>query len=196
MDWWAWVALAGLTGVLALFFWPRVICPLQRERGWRALAAHTGLAYRGRRVLGVPRPGRVTGTYQGRECSLSTYRALGVEARMCFVLSLKNQAQGAMSVLWQPRAAPQVRQSQPEGLADALLAVDDLGQRLSEAAQSLWSKGYHLELSGHMLRFEQSLPAFCPYGSERYVHSLQALLDVLCDLATAIEQLPRQQAPV
>lgn len=189
MDWWIWVALAGLLGVLVLFSWPGVICPLQRVRGWRALAARTGLAYRQRRALGLPRPGRVTGTYRGRECALSTYRALDVEERMCLVLSLENRASGVMSVLWEQRAA-QVLQSQPDGLAKALLAAEGLGQRLSDAAQGIWSKGYHLELSGHLLRLEQNLPAFCPYGSERYVSGLQALLDVLCDIATAIEQRP------
>ena len=191
MDWWAWVALAGLLCALGLFSWSRVICPLRRERGWRALAARTGLAYRRRRVLGVPKPGRATGVYRRRECSLSTYRALGVEARMCLVLALENQAQGAISVLWEQRADAQVQHSQPAELAKELLAFQGLGQRLSDAARGIWSKGYHLELSGHMLRFEQSLPAFCPYGSERYVAGLQALLDALCDLATAIEQRPR-----
>jgi hypothetical protein len=171
MDWWVWGALVGLLGVLVLFSWPRIICPLQRARGWRALAARTGLAYLQRRALGLPRPGRVTGTYRGRECSLSTYRALDVEARMCFVLVLRNQARGAMSVLWDQRADPptQVRLSQPDGLAEELLALAGLGQRLSDAAQDTWSKGYHLELSEHMLRLETNLPAFCPYSSERYV---------------------------
>jgi hypothetical protein len=53
-----------------------------------------------------------------------------------------------------------------------------------------------------MLRFEQRLQAFCPYGSEQYVSGLQALLDALCDLASAFEivpperaTLPRQSAP-
>jgi hypothetical protein len=194
MDWWPWVALVFLVGVLFLFSWPRVICPLQRERGWRALAARTGLTYQGRSILGVPRPGRLTGSYRERECSLFTYRAQGVEPRLCLVLALQDRARGTLAVLWQQRAEPpfQVRQSQPEGLADALLAQEGPVQRLSEAAQGVRSACYHLELSGHVMRFEQRLGVFCAYRSERYVAGWQAILDALCDLASVVERLPRQ----
>ena len=196
MDWLAWAALAFLIGVLVLISWPRVICPLRREFSWRTLASRTGLRHRQRRVLGLPRPGRVTGTYQGYECSLSTYRALDIEARMSVVLALENRAQRAVSVLWRQHADPpfQLLQSQPNGFADELFAVEGLGQRLSDAAQGLRSNSFHLELSGHMLKFEQRLQALCPYGGEQYVASLQALLETLCHVANAIEQLPRNSA--
>jgi hypothetical protein len=183
--------------VLGILAWPKVVCPLMRERAWRGLAARTGLAYRGRRILGIPRPGRISGTYRGRGCTLYTHKELGIELRMCVVLSLDNQAAGAMSVLWRQHLDQPflIRRSQPTQLVDDLFASDSLGQRLQDVAQRTRSHSYHVELSGHLLKFEQKLQTFCPGGGkQRYVDHLQALLDVLCDVADAIEKMLKQPA--
>ena len=197
MDFWPWAALVGLLVVLGIFAWPRVVCPLMREGAWRGLAARTGLAYRRRRVLGIPRPGRISGTYRGRECALYTHKELGIELRMCIVLSLDNQVEGAMSVLWRQHLDQPflIRRSQPKELADQIFASDSLGQRLPDVAQRTWSHSYHVELSGHLLKFEQKPQVFSPGGGkQQYVERLHALLDVLCDVADAIEQMPKQQS--
>jgi hypothetical protein len=193
-----WVALIGLLVVLGILAWPKVVCPLMRESAWRGLAARTGLAYRRRKLLGIPRPGRIVGTYRGRECTLYTHKELGIELRMCIVLSVDNQAEGAMSVLWRQHLDQSflIRRSQPKQLVDELFASDSLGQRLEDVAQRTWSHSYHVELSGHLLKFEQKPQTFCPGGGARqYADRLQALLDVLCDVADAIEQMPKQPVP-
>jgi len=197
MDFWPWAVLIGLLVVLGIFAWPRLICPLMRESAWRGLAARTGMSYRRRRFLGILRPGRVAGTYRGRECALFGYKAMGIEFRTCVVLSLTNRAEGSMSVLWRQHLDQPflIRRSQPKELVNEVFASESLGQRLEQVAQGTWSHNYHVELSGHLLRFEQKPQAFSPGGGKRlYVDRLQALLDVLCDIADAIEQIPRQPA--
>jgi hypothetical protein len=43
----------------------------------------------------------------------------------------------------------------------------------------------------HLLRFQQKPQVFLPgAGTRQYVDRLLALLDVLCDVADAIEQMP------
>jgi hypothetical protein len=103
-----------------------------------------------------------------------------------------------MSVLWRQQLDQPllIRRSQPEGLVDEVFTSEGLGQRLQDVAQRTWSHSYRVELSGHLLRFEQRPQTFSPgIGAQQYVDRLQSLLDVLCDVVDAIEQMPGQSVP-
>jgi hypothetical protein len=189
------VLLLAITGVFA---WSRVLCPWLGARAWLALARRTGLTCKRRRTLGIPRWGRVLGTYRGRGLALDTYKDLGVDLCMRVVLSVENPVKGSMLVLGKQSDQAEIEQmdqafaiveSQPEGFAEEALASADLRQQVREAVSSVWSSHYHIQVSGHTLRFEQRPRRSCFYSARRRAERLQSLLDVLCDLAEKIERL-------
>ena len=198
------LAIAGLTVVLVIlviFAWPQIVCPWVEQNAWRELARRKGMRYRRRRTLGVPRGGRIVGTWRGRECSVSTYKALGVALQMRVVLSVDNRSDGTLLALGQPSdwrdleperretgPALEIVESQPGDLAHKALVSTGLDDRIREIARERRTYGYRIEVSGHALRFEWPFRRFSRLDIDPIVRTLTALLDALCDTAEAVEQ--------
>jgi hypothetical protein len=149
--------------------------------------------------LGVPRQGRIRGSYRGRECTLGTFKELGVDLRMRIVLSVDNRFQVSMRVLCRSgspgtdgdrslRELFSVIESEPMGFARQVFASEDLRRRIQELVGSAWSRSDYIEANEHMLRFERRIGGLCDYRVGQHVEHLHALLDTLCDIAETIER--------
>lgn len=194
--------LVVLLAILAVFAWPSVVCPWLEGRAWRRLADRAGLTYRRSRVLGIPRRGRVVGSYRGRDLTLDTYRDLGLGLRMRILLSVRNPIGGSMLICglpWTDREDRQVdgrgdrpftiAQSEPGDLAAKVFAAADLHEGMWSVVQEMRVRDYRIDLSDYVLRFEQEPRTFCFLSVERQADRLQALLDVLCNIAEAAEEV-------
>jgi hypothetical protein len=201
-------SLVLLIAILAVCAWPSVVCPWLGARAWRRLATRLGLTYIRRHTLGIPRRGRVVGVYRGREVTLDTYKEMGVEQRMRIVLSVRNPPGGSMLVLSMPwgdregqggdeRSARPFRivESEPGDLGAKVFASDDLREGVWNVMQGTRARNYRIELSGRVLRFEQEPRTFCFLGVDRHVEHVQALFDVLCDVAEAVEEVTGGRSP-
>ena len=200
MDYVTWAGLILVLVILGIVAWSAVVCPWLRERAWRQLAERTGLTCRWRSSFGIPRQGRIRGSYHGRECTLSTFRELGIELRMRVILSIDNRSQGSIRVLCRPRPPGlngdgslrelfSLIESDPEGFVREVFASEGLRRRIQELERSRWSRDDYVEVDGHMLRFERRIGRFCDYRVGQHMEHLHGLLDTLCDIAETIEQV-------
>jgi hypothetical protein len=118
------------------------------------------------------------------------------------VLSVRNEAKGVMTVvgrpLWgqtgQDQGAPpgqpfHIAESQPAGFAHKVFTATGLCHDLQDVMQDMRSQNCAVEVNGRMLRFELRPRSFCMDSIEKSTACLQSLLDVLCDLAEAIERV-------
>jgi len=194
------VLLLVLLGAFAL---PGVICPWLEKKAWLKLAARTGLTYVSRSFLGIPKRGRITGTYRGHDLTLDTYKYLGIDLYMRIVLSVSNRAGGSLLVLGKPFGNQSshvadtqfdqflISESQPEDFVAEVFASTDLRQGFQDAVQGIGPGCYYVEVSGHILRFEHQPRWHFFRGVDRKVDRLQSLFDVLCDVAEAVDHATR-----
>ena len=195
-------SLVVLFVILVVFAWPSVVCPWLGAMAWRKLAARTGLTHRRSGYLGIPRRGRVVGSYRGRDLTLDTYRDMGVDLRMRILLSVRNPVGASMLIYglpWTDREDRQVdgrgdrpftiAQSEPGDLAAKVFAAADLHEGMWSVVQEMRVRNYRIDLSDYVLRFEQEPRTFCFLSVERQADRLQALFDVLCDIAEAVEEV-------
>ncbi len=103
-------ALVFTLGVLTAWTLPRLVCPWREQIALRKLAERIGFRYHGRRALGIPRSGRATGTLHHRECTIETFKQMGVDPYTRIVVSVDNPTACSFDVV---QALPPV---QREGL--------------------------------------------------------------------------------
>ena len=168
---------------------------------WPDLAAHTGLTFEPAGCLGWRGWPRVHGRYHGRALELSAQGETLTESvvrNTRIGVAVDNPAGASLTLLMavapaagersRPRGRIQVGDpafdgtflvdSQPPELATSLLAAEALRQRLLRLR-----KGTSVGLWGQELWLERP-------GVERDVEALQALFDLVCDLADGVEATP------
>jgi len=192
-------ALVLMLGILALLLLPRTVGPWREQTALRRLARLLRLHHQPNRVLGIPRSGRATGTYRGRACTIEMGKQVGVERHTRVVLSVDNPSSCSFDVIWRPtprgvsepgraREGYQVMRSTPPDLAQAVVDSGQLEAQASHFPRQVQASGYHLSLSGSLLRL-QHRPGRTYWGPiDQDVAGLQALLGALCDVADAFER--------
>ena len=164
-------ALVLLLGILAALALLRIVGPWREQAALRRFADLVGLHHQPHRVLGIPRSGRAAGTYP-LACSFDVIRRPASEAT--------EEAR--------TQAPCQVIHSAPPELARIVLDAADLDGRAAQFPRQVQASGYHLSLSGCLLRLEYR-PRWLCFGSiDQHVTGLQVLLGGLCDAAEAIER--------
>ncbi len=193
-------ALVFTLGVLTAWTLPRLVCPWREQIALRKLAERIGFRYHGRRALGIPRSGRATGTLHHRECTIETFKQMGVDPYTRIVVSVDNPTACSLDVVQGPSSSAaggpgrqptpyQIVDSAPEGLARAVLEMCDLDGRTPQFPRQVRANGYHLSLSGYTLRLEHR-PRWVCFGSvEQDIVGYHALLETLCEAAGAIERV-------
>jgi len=189
------VLVLGILAALALL---RIVGPWREQAALHRLADLVGLHHQSHRVLGIPRSGRAAGTYRGRACTIETFKQMGVDPHTRVVLSVGNPLACGFDVIRRPaseatdkaraQAPCQVIHSAPPELARIVLDAADLNDRAAQFPRQVQASGYHLSLSGCLLRLEYR-PRWLssgPIGQD--VIGFQALLEALCDGAEAIER--------
>jgi hypothetical protein len=194
-----------MLGILALLVLPRVVGPWREQAALRRLAALLELRHQPSRVLGIPRSGRATGTYRGRTCTIEMGRQIGVELHTRVVLSVDNPSSCGFDLVRrpasrdasEPRRASElyrVMRSTPPDLAQAVVVDGQLEARSLRFPRQVQASGYHLSLSGSLLRLEHR-PRRTYWGPiDQDVTGLQALLGGLCDVAEAFERSEMAQS--
>jgi hypothetical protein len=194
MDGWYVAALVLLLVLMGGLTWPKVVCPRREQKTLRQFAARSGLGYPRHRAEGRTMQGRLSGTYRGRECTIEAARDPGDVRFVRMLLSVDNRTQGTAIVTGSVRASGHpsrtlsVVESRPGDLADAIMALPDLDPRVQRAIQGLRADACRILLSGYLLRLEYTPHGHCLFGPLDDVDHLGALLDVLCDIAEAIER--------
>lgn len=167
--------------------------------GWRALAEGAGLSYEGGRFFfSAP---RVTGRYRGRQVTLDTFTRRTGDSRTTYtrILMFVNNQANIYLAMYQESVFSKmgkffglqdvqigddeidrrfVIKSKPETFAASLLSYINLRQRLLEARR------LNVEVDGREITFEQ-------VGVIRDVERLRFLIDLLSDLADAVERASR-----
>jgi hypothetical protein len=199
------VALFALPLLLALLLawaWPKVVGPWLESMAWHTLATRAGLTHHRRRVLGIPRHGRISGTYRGRELTLSAFKDMGVDLTTRVVLSVDNRAHATLLVVAKvpERGAAQgatqpfdqlftVAESQPADLAQEAFTPPERCAALAQMMRDHRSHQCHIELRGRMLRFEHRPRRLCFYRVRARADRLAALIDGLCAVAETVERV-------
>jgi hypothetical protein len=187
-------ALVLMIGLLTAWTLPHLVCPWREQVTLRRLAERIGLHYHGRRTLGVPRSGRAAGVCYDRECTIETFKQMGVDPCTRVVVAVDNPMGCSFDVVQRPsssatgEAAPcQVVTSAPEDLARTVLDACDVEGRTPQFPRQVRANGYHLSLKGHTLRLEHRPRWLCFGPVEQDIAGYRALLQTLCDTAEAIE---------
>ena len=192
-------ALVLILGTLTAWMLPYLVCPWREQVTLRKLAGVLGFRYHGWRTLGIPRRGRVTGTFHDRDCTIETLKQMGVDPYTRMVVSIDNPLAYSFDVVQHPTSASsgdkeqrqeplQIVGSTPDGLARTVLRTCDLEGRAPQFPRQVRASGYHLSLSGYMMRLEHRPRWLCFGPIERDVIGFRALLETLCDAADAIER--------
>lgn len=193
-------ALVLLLGLLTAWTLPHLVCPWREQVALRKLAERIDFRYRGRRVLGIPRGGRATGAYRDRDCTIETFKEMGVDPHTRVVISVDNPMGCAFDVIQRPSSEAKgmagqdpvpyrVVASAPEELAASVLDTCNLKGRMPQFPRQIRENGYHLSLSGHALRLEHH-PRWACFGPlEQDIAGYGALLEALCEAAGEIERL-------
>jgi hypothetical protein len=195
------LVIAGLVlmlGILAALALPRIVCPWREHATLRSFADLVDLHHQPNRVLGIPRSGRAAGTYRGRACTIETFKEMGVDPRRRVVLSVDNPLSCSFDVIRKPawgataegrsETSFEVIHSAPPNLAWTVIDAGQLDERSLQFPRQVQANGYHLSLSGCLLRLEHQPRGMCFGRVDREATRLQVLLSALCDAAEAIER--------
>ncbi len=166
---------------------------------WQEMAARTGLSFEDRGWFRNP---GISGLYRGRMAAFSifvrrhgrsstTYMRVTTSVQVVSGAYLQLTRQGFLSKVGEALGAQDVQigdaafdehfivKSRPESFAiDLFYARDMLRQNL----QPLKAHGLRITLEGGMINYQQ-------IGVLREAVALQSLLDLLCDLAEAVEEI-------
>ncbi|MBN1641321.1 MAG: hypothetical protein JXA09_08795 [Anaerolineae bacterium] len=194
-------ALVLFLGLVGLYAWFRLVCPWREQNALRALGERTGLAYVGRRVMWMPRRGRVFGAYRGRACAVECHTDQ-VETEMRVACAVDNPSgcsfrilaaggdlarpgragNGAGQPLW-------VAQSTPPGYAERAIADAGLAAQIPPVAAEIGAPAYQLLLIGHLLRLEYHPVGTCALPVPQLASGLHDALDALCACADRLETI-------
>jgi hypothetical protein len=191
-------ALVLLLGILAALALSRIVGPWREQAALRRFADLVGLHHQPHRVLGIPRSGRAAGTYRERACTIETFKQMGVDPHTRVVLSVDNALACSFDVIRRPASeateeartqAPfEIIHSTPPELARIVLDAADLDGRAAQFPRQVQASGYHLSLSGRLLRLEYRPRWLCVGSIDQDVAGLQVLLGGLSDATEAIER--------
>jgi hypothetical protein len=208
--------LVFLSSIFLILGWPLFIGHRLHEPAWRKLAEQLHLSYEpyGKKRDNDNKAARIVGLYRGRMLNLTTRRVIRhnrwkgppVSYDMALTLSVDVPARYKMHFRTRPKfnrafnkqlereKLPQSGDAQldrrfvfyhkPE-FADRVLAATNLAEKLPGIARG--NRFTLIDLHDQELRFQDSHGLFM--GAESDVNHLRRVIDVMCDLAEAIENV-------
>jgi hypothetical protein len=212
-----------LSGIFMIFGWPLFIGHRLHEPAWRKLAKQLHLSYEpyGKKRDNDNKAARITGIYRGRVLNLTTRRIFRrhrgegppISYDMTLTLSVDVPARYKMHFRTRPKFGRALKK-QPEreklsqrGYAqlelnrrfvfylkpefvDQMLAETDLAEKLPGIVRG--NRFTVIDLHDQELRFQDRHGLFM--GAESDIKHLRRVIEVMCDLAEAIENVAEPTA--
>jgi hypothetical protein len=202
--------LMVLSAIFLGIGWPLFIGHRLHEPAWRKLAEQLHLTYEpyGKKKDNNNKAARIVGIYRGRVLNLTTWRVFfrrrGVSYNMALTLSVDVPARYKLHFRTRPKFnrafQKQLEREQlpPSGydqldqrfvfyhkpeFVDQVLAATNLAETLPGIVRG--NRPTSIELHNQELRFQDIHGIFM--GAESDINHLQRIIDVMCDLAEAIE---------
>jgi hypothetical protein len=204
--------LMVLSAIVLGVVWPLFIGHRLHEPAWRKLAEQFHLTYEpyGKKRDNGNKAARIVGTYRGRGLNLTTWRIFfrrrGVSYNMALTLLVDVPARYKLHLRTKPKSnrvfKKQLEREQlpPSGydqldrrfafyhkpeFVDQVLAASNLAETLPGIVRG--NRPTSIELHNQELRFQDSHGIFM--GAEADINHLRRVIDVMCDLAEAIEDV-------